>query len=256
VVFHLVKLSNPIDRGRTGSPRETPRKRRDGPLEEEQAQHGAPAGAEDFRPAADRDAAPDAPDDLELVERARNDDPLAVDLLLRRYQQKVFNIAYSLCGFDPEEAQDTAQEALLRIFRSLKHFEGRSRFSTWLHRVAVNACLDARRRRRRWLRFISPRPANDSGGRGSDDGLEHVAAAPDGEDAVAGISREELKRDVRRALKGLSEKQQTVFQLKVFQEMSIPEIASATGMAEGTVKSHLFRATQSIRSKLRRWVEP
>lgn len=74
-------------------------------------------------------------------------------------------------------------------------------------------------------------------------------------DPVSSLSSAELKRDVMGALRGLSEHQRTVFQLKVFQEMSIPEIAAVTGMAEGTVKSHLFRATQSVRGQLRQWVE-
>ena len=74
-------------------------------------------------------------------------------------------------------------------------------------------------------------------------------------DPVSSLSSAELKRDVLHALRRLSENQRTVFQLKVFQEMSIPEIAEVTGMAEGTVKSHLFRATQSVREQLRDWVE-
>jgi RNA polymerase sigma-70 factor (ECF subfamily) len=74
-------------------------------------------------------------------------------------------------------------------------------------------------------------------------------------DPVSSLSSAELKRDVMGALRGLSEHQRTVFQLKVIQEMSIPEIAVATGMAEGTVKSHLFRATQSVRKKLHQWVD-
>jgi RNA polymerase sigma-70 factor (ECF subfamily) len=75
-------------------------------------------------------------------------------------------------------------------------------------------------------------------------------------DPISNLSVGELKRDVTDALRRLSENQRTVFQLKVFQEMSIPEIAEVTGMAEGTVKSHLFRATQSMRGQLHHWVEP
>ena len=95
-------------------------------------------------------------DEAELVRRARDNDPWAADQLVRRYQKKVYGIAYRLCGFDPEEARDTAQEAFLQAFRNISQFEGRSRFSTWLYRVAVNACLDAQRRRRRWVDMILP----------------------------------------------------------------------------------------------------
>ncbi len=193
-------------------------------------------------------------EELELIRRARDNDPWAADQLVRRYQKKVYGIAYQLCGFDAEEARDTAQEALLQVFRNLGQFEGRSRFSTWLHRIAVNACLDARRRRRRWFRTILPWRTERGDEPGSDDPLDNVPAPEDGTDPVASLSSAELKRDVMHALRGLSEHQRTVFQLKVFQEMSIPEIAALTGMAEGTVKSHLFRATQSVRAQLSQWV--
>jgi len=198
---------------------------------------------------------PAAADEMELIRRARGNDPWAADQLVRRYQKKVYGIAFQLCCFDAEEARDTAQEALLQVFRNLGQFEGRSRFSTWLHRIAVNACLDARRRRRRWFRMILPRRTERRDEGDPEDPLDNIPAPGDGMDPVSSLSSAELKRDVMGALRGLSEHQRTVFQLKVLQEMSIPEIAAVTGMAEGTVKSHLFRATQSVRGQLRQWVE-
>lgn len=186
------------------------------------------------------------------MRRAQASDPWAVDRLLRRYQKKVYAIAYQLSGFDGEEARDAAQESLLQVFRNIDRFEGRSRFSTWVHRVTVNTCLDAKRRRRRWLRMILPsRP--ETGDREADNELENIPAPQEDTDPVAGISGAELRRDVTRALERLSGHQRTVFKLKVFQEMSIPEIAEVTGMAEGTVKSHLFRATRSVRDQLHAW---
>jgi RNA polymerase sigma-70 factor (ECF subfamily) len=195
------------------------------------------------------------PDEAELIRRARHNDVWAADQLMRRYQNKVYGIAYRLCGFDPEEARDTAQDVFLQVFRNLSQFEGRSRFSTWLYRVAINACLDAKRRRRRWVDMILPWRARKTDEEDAADPLETVAAPEDGTDPISSVSSAELKRDVMKALRRLSEHQRTVFQLKVFQEMSIAEIAEVTGLAEGTVKSHLFRATQSVRAQLHRWVE-
>jgi RNA polymerase sigma-70 factor, ECF subfamily len=191
-------------------------------------------------------------EETELVRRAQAADPWAVDQLIRRYQKKVYAIAYQVCGFDAEEARDSAQEALLQVFRHIDRFEGRSRFSTWVHRVAVNTCLDAKRRRRRWLRMILPRRP-DPGDAEPENELENMPAPEEGSDPVTAISGSELKRDVTAALGRLSEHQRNIFQLKVFQEMSIPEIAEITGMAEGTVKSHLFRATRSVREQLHAW---
>jgi len=202
-----------------------------------------------------KDAAPPLADEDELVRRARANDPAAVDQLIRRYQKKVYSIAYQMSGSDPEDARDCAQEALIQVFRNLARFEGRSRFSTWLYRVVVNTCLDARRRRKRWLQMIFSRRSGKQDAADADSILDNLPAPEDGTDPVSSVSGEELKRDVTDALGRLSEKQRMVFQLKVFQEMSIAEIAAATGMAEGTVKSHLFRATQSVRDQLRGWAE-
>jgi RNA polymerase sigma-70 factor (ECF subfamily) len=204
----------------------------------------------------DGEASAGAPGDDELVRRARNDDPRAIAQLVDRYQKKVYGIAYQFCGFDKSEAQDLAQEALLQIFRNLKRFEGRSRFSTWLYRVAVNACLDSRRRRRRWSRILLPWRAERQDGGNTGTQIENIPAPEENGDPLSNVSGAELKRDVVAVLETLSAHQRTVFQLKVFQEMSIPEIAEVTGMAEGTVKTHLFRATQAVRAQLRRWVAP
>jgi RNA polymerase sigma-70 factor (ECF subfamily) len=149
-----------------------------------------------------------------------------------------------------------AQEALLQIFRNLKRFEGRSQFSTWLYRVAVNACLDSRRRRRRWSNILLPWRAERQDGRDTATVIESLPAPEENGNPLSNVSGGELKRDVMAALDTLSANQRIVFQLKVFQDMSIPEIAEVRGMAEGTVKTHLFRATQAVRAQLRRWAEP
>ena len=203
-----------------------------------------------------REASADAPGDAELVRRARNDDTRAIAQLVDRYQKKIYGIAYQFCGFDKSEAQDMAQEAMLQIFRNLKRFEGRSQFSTWLYRVAVNACLDSRRRRRRWSQILLPWRTERQNGDNIGSEIENIPAPEEEGNPLSNISGEELKRDVVAVLDTLSANQRIVFQFKVFQDMSIPEIAEVTGMAEGTVKTHLFRATQAVRTQLRRWVAP
>jgi RNA polymerase sigma-70 factor (ECF subfamily) len=205
-------------------------------------------------PCATGSAAP-FEDESELVRRARENDPAAVDRLIRRYQKKVYSIAYQMSDADAEDARDNAQEAFIQVFRNLGRFEGRSQFSTWLYRVVVNTCLDARRRRRRWLNLIFSRRPEKGNEAEADTMLDNLPAPEDATNPISNVSGQELRRDVTDALRRLSEKQRTVFQLKVFQEMSVPEIAAATGMAEGTVKSHLFRATQSVREQLHRWAD-
>ncbi len=72
----------------------------------------------------------------------------AFEILVERYQNKVFGLSLRMMG-NREEAEDQAQEIFVKVYRSLARFEGRSRFSTWLYRIAVNACLDAIEKRRR-----------------------------------------------------------------------------------------------------------
>ena len=75
-------------------------------------------------------------------------------------------------------------------------------------------------------------------------------------DPLSVLSDKNFKHETQKAMMSLSEKQRLVFQLKVIQDLSIQEIAQITGMAEGTVKSHLFRATHFLRETLQEWVEP
>jgi len=194
--------------------------------------------------------------DEELVARARENDQRATEEFISRYQQKAYAIAYQMCSGDREEAQDLTQEAFLKVFRNIKKFRGNSSFYTWFYRIVVNTCLDGRRRRRKRVRIFSLwRP----GQREEEPSKEVFEEQPDmGEDnnPMAVLSGKQLTREVRKALMFLPERQRVAFQLKVFQGMSIREIAHVMGSAEGTVKSHLFRATHSLRTVLKDWVVP
>ena len=191
--------------------------------------------------------------DEELVRRAKADDPWAIEQLVLRYQQKVYAIAYQMLGGDAEEARDRTQDAFLQAFRSIKRFKGKSSFYTWLYRIVINTCIDARRRRSRWKEIFFPwRFDRDKAG-ATDNSLEEFADVNPGSDPLTAASGRQLQEDVKSALDKLSQRQRTIFQLKVFQEMSIAEIAETMGLAEGTVKSHLFRATRIVQKQLKGW---
>jgi RNA polymerase sigma-70 factor (ECF subfamily) len=197
----------------------------------------------------------EAAEEKALVQRAQEGDRDAVEALVRRYQKMVFTTAYQFCGFQLDDAQDAAQEAFLKVFRRIKQFEGRSSFSTWLYRIVVNTCLYEGRRKRRWQKILMPwRFSNKQDG---DDpaSLENHPDSSQEADPTSILRGRELGKDVSKALEALSDKQRMIFQLKAFQEMSIPEIAEVTGLAEGTVKSHLFRATHALRRRMGEWVE-
>jgi len=194
--------------------------------------------------------------DEELVARVRENDQRATEEFVNRYQQKAYSIAYHMCSGDREEAQDLTQEAFLRVFRNIKKFRGNSSFYTWFYRIVVNTCLDGRRRRRRWDRIFS---LWRSGQREEEPSREVFDERPDmGEDnnPMTVLRGKQLTQEIRKALMSLPERQRVAFQLKVFQEMSIREISQVMGSAEGTVKSHLFRATHCLRNVLKDWVVP
>jgi RNA polymerase sigma-70 factor, ECF subfamily len=190
--------------------------------------------------------------DEDLVIRTRAHDPWAPGELVHRYQQKAYAIAYHFTDGNVQDAEDLTQEAFLRAFQNLENFRGDSSFYTWFYRILVNVCLDGRRRRSRWRQVFLPWK-HDS----TDKGLS-PEERPDPEAherSLKAISEKELSRDIRKSLKSLPEKQRLAFQLKALHGMSIQEIARTMGTAEGTVKSHLFRATHFLREKFKDWEE-
>lgn len=191
--------------------------------------------------------------DEELVRRAQNDDSWAIEQLVLRYQQKVYAIVFQMLAGDAEEARDRTQDVFLQAFRSIKQFKGKSSFYTWLYRIVINTCIDARRRQNRWKKiFFSWRFDKDKDAP-PENSLEEIADANPDSDPLATASGRQLEDDVKSALKKLPQRQRTIFQLKVFQEMSIAEIAESMGLAQGTVKTHLFRATRTVQKQLKGW---
>ena len=194
-------------------------------------------------------------DDKELVRRAQGDDPWAIEQLILRYQKKIYSIAYQMLSGDAEEAKDRTQDVFLQAFQKIKQFEGKASFYTWLYRIAINTCIDARRRRRRWQEIFFPWRFGKNSQEESTAMPEEYPDTEKNTDPLTTVSGRQLEVDVRKAMKMLSAKQRSIFQLKVFHELSIKEIAEAMGLAEGTVKSHLFRATRVMQKQLKGWTE-
>lgn len=195
-------------------------------------------------------------EDNELVARAQDGDPLAFEDLVRRYQEKAYVIAYNMCSGDSEEAKEMTQEAFFRAFRNLKDFRGKSSFYTWFYRILVNTCLDSRRRRKRWNRIFSfwrPIRVEKTSSEIADEDYPDPAKQSN---PMTNLSGKQLSKEIRKALASLPEKQRVVFQMKVLHGMRIREIAQIMGSAEGTVKSHLFRATRFMRDALQEWAQP
>jgi len=175
-----------------------------------------------------------------LVERCQQGDTAAFDQLVEQHGQWVYNLAYRMTG-DREEAHDIAQEAFVRAFGAIKKFRRGSSFSTWLYRVATNACLDEIKRRRR-----RPAPASSLV---NEDRLEPDPpdSAPDVAEHIESLERQEL---VRRAIASLPLHHRLTLVLYELQGRSYEEIAHITKTNVGTVKSRLSRARLALKDAL------
>lgn len=194
--------------------------------------------------------------DEELVQRARNDDTIAVEALVARYQKKAFAIAFHMSDGDRQAALDLTQEAFLKTFKNFRKFKGDASFYTWFYRILVNTCLDGRRRKLRRERLFGVWRSKSPK---SKEPREEIDVNPEGEetrDPLQFLLGKQLSRDIDNALSLLPERQRTVFQLKVLHEMTLQEISQTMDVAVGTVKSHLFRATQFMRKTLEDWQVP
>ena len=191
--------------------------------------------------------------DKELASRAQQGDKPASEELVRRYQQKAYSIAYHMCSGDRQEAEDLTQEAFFRAFRGIRRFRGDSSFYTWFYRIVINTCLDGRRRRLRWQRVLSFWRPEQREQTPPKNGPETEPAHGEHTSPMAVLTGKMLSQEIRKAVMSLPERQRTAFQLKVLHQMSVREIAQVMGAAEGTVKSHLFRATRFLREELKEW---
>ncbi len=170
--------------------------------------------------------------DEELVRRFRDGDAAAFGALVERHQRRVYNLALRMTGRE-EDARDATQDAFLAALRKLHGFRGEAAFTTWLHRVTVNACYDLLRKRSR-----TPLPLERSDGEDRPPVPEPAAADH--------AERVDLALDVRRALLRVPEEFRAVLVLCDVQDLSYEQAAAALGVPVGTVKSRLHRGRVAL----------
>lgn len=185
-----------------------------------------------------------AADDAILVHRAQAGDRTAFDALVRLYDRDVLRLALRMTG-SAEEAADIYQEAFLKVYRSLANFRFNSSFSTWLHRVVVNLCLDYLRKRGRSKEFQAPAHDNEREGF-----LETVAEDRPGVDPERALAANEISRRVEAALQCLTPRERMVFELRHYEGLRLRVIGEMCGTSEETAKNCLFRATHKLRGAL------
>lgn len=172
-----------------------------------------------------------------LIRRAVSGDPSALDDLARRYYEQIYRWALTRTG-DRDDADDVTQEVLLRLYRYLDGFDGRSRFTTWLYQLTRSASADLHRKRARWKR-LAAKVERESNREPED---------PRGGEAAADAKR--ISDLVKTFLERLSERQREVFDLVDLQGFSTVEVGEMLRMEPVTVRSHLFRARKAIRKRI------
>jgi RNA polymerase sigma-70 factor (ECF subfamily) len=188
------------------------------------------------------------PPDETLIERARAGNVPAFNGLVERYQGLAYSVAYRTLN-DAEAAADATQDAFLAAFSGLKGFRGGS-FKAWLLRIVTNACFDAGRRAQR-------RPSSsldhliEERGESASDRIVDTEPEPEGE-----ALRAELVEDIQAALLQLPFDQRTAVVLSDLHGLSYDEIADATSVSLGTVKSRIARGRGKLRELLRPVARP
>ncbi len=183
------------------------------------------------------------PSDEVLCRRVAEHDERAFATLVERHQDRAYRLAWSILR-DAEEAKDLSQEAFLRLYERADRFDGRSKFSTWFHRLLVNLCLDRRRQRSGWLTRLFRRGDDDA-----HDELDDIPA--EGEDLVTTIANREAAAALWKAAEDLSPNQRAALSLHVEGDLSMREIAEALGCAEPTARVHLHRALTALRKSVK-----
>jgi RNA polymerase sigma-70 factor (ECF subfamily) len=182
--------------------------------------------------------------DEQLVERAIAGDGEAFGEVVRRWERKIYALAYGFTG-SVEEARDASQETFVAAYRNLRSFRGEAKVSSWLHRIAVNQCISRRRRARVRAETAIDEAIETSGESfiSTDERASPARAAEAGERTEA----------VRRAVAALTPELREVVLMKEFEGLTFQEIADALQVPLSTVKSRLYTALKQLRMRLEKF---
>ncbi len=185
-----------------------------------------------------------APDDRTLVERCQAGQLEAFEVLVGRYRQRVYSLAYSMVR-NEQDATDLSQETFVKAWQAIRGFKKNASFYTWLYRITTNLCIDFVRKRDR-----RPNVALE-------DGVEpeahaNVEVAPSNRPSpTEEVRRKELREQIDAALAELSPEHRAVIQLREFEGLEYAEIAKAVGCQIGTVMSRLHYARKHLQKLLK-----
>jgi RNA polymerase sigma-70 factor (ECF subfamily) len=186
---------------------------------------------------------PELEDDRNLVDRAKQGEHEAFATLVRRHQDRAFNLAYQMVR-NREDALDISQEAFARAYTSLPTFKGEASFSTWLHRIVVNLAIDSLRRKR-----VTGTASYDDT-RAVPGEREAEPSTPD--DPATALESKQVRALLARGIAQLPPAQQAVLVLREIEGMTYEEISQVVGCSLGTVMSRLFYARRRLQQVLKK----
>jgi RNA polymerase sigma-70 factor (ECF subfamily) len=176
------------------------------------------------------------------VERAKQGDREVFATLVRRHQDRAFNLAYQMVR-NREDALDISQEAFARAYTSLPAFKGEASFGTWLHRIVVNLAIDSLRRRR-----VAGTAAYDDARAAP---MDQVAEPSTPDDPATALESKQVRALLARGITLLPAAQRAVLVLREIEGMTYEEISQAVGCTLGTVMSRLFYARRRLQQVLK-----
>jgi RNA polymerase sigma-70 factor, ECF subfamily len=179
-------------------------------------------------------------DDHRLIAECLRGDTAAFGVLVRRYQERLFNTAYRMVG-NAEDAYDVVQEAFLSAYQSLDSFKGDSLFFTWLYRIAVNTAISLKRKQRAVVSIDA--------GRNGEQGIEPLDPSDLSRPGHA-LEQAEQERRIQQALSRLSPEHRAVLVMKDMEGQKYEMIAEILDVPIGTVRSRLHRARLELRELL------
>ncbi len=172
-------------------------------------------------------------DDRALVDACLRGTPAAFDVIVARHRRAIYQVCYRFVG-NHEDASDLSQETFVRAWRGLRNYKGEAALSTWLYRIAINACLN---------RVAAKKPETEP--IRSDHFVDNRTENPS-----EGLLREERAVAVRRAIAALPNRQRAALILRTYHELSHQEIADILGSSVGAVKANFFHALANLKKIL------
>lgn len=190
-------------------------------------------------------------EDRDLIQRAKQGDQRAFTTLVRTYEDLVYRFAFHVCR-DKEKAAETLQDTFVNVFRKLKQFDGKSRFTTWLYRIVANNCLMKRRRTKLDAASLSiDRPEGLTDHPLKDEDGRVIQTVPSWKETpLDTVMNAELRQALDRAIKRLPVEYRVVFVLRDLEDRSALETARILKLSVAAVKSRLRRARMFLREQL------